>query len=776
MTSWPFLVVAAHFVGAAVLLAMPRRSRRAAVVVALAPMAAAVVMAALAAGAVIDGDPVTADISWLPALGVSLDVRFDALALIFTFAIAAIGMAIITYAAGYFAPEADLRRFLALLVGFAGAMMGIAITDNLFGLFVFWELTTVTSYLLVGFQDEKGSARAAALHAILTTSLGGLAMLGGFVLLFQAAGTATLSEIVASPPSGTTTTVALVLIFLGAFTKSAQAPFHFWLPGAMAAPTPASAYLHSATMVKAGVLLLLRLAPGFAATGVWTPVVLTVGLATMMIGAWRALRQTDLKLILAYGTVSQLGFMTALVGLGSPVMLHAALAVLVAHALFKSTLFLVVGAIDHQAGTRDIRVLSGLGRRLPWLALIAVLAAASMAGVAPLLGFATKEAAVAALLDEHAWIALAVISVASALTATYALRFVFGAFGTKPPSGEVDHVGPEVAAPGPTLWGPPALLGAAGLVFGIVPGAVDAVVSAAAPGGKLVLWPGWNLALGVSIAIIAAGVAIYAAPAALAHLQHRVAARLAALHVPSAEGSYRWLIDMLNRVADRVTGITQNGSLPVYIGVILITTLTVPAAAWIGAGGALPQLPPLGSAAEIALGVFVAVVAIAVLRAKRRLAAVILLGGVGYSIAGVFVLFGAPDLALTLLLVETVTVAVFAFVLGRLPRRFEEQPWRLGRAMRAGVALVVGGFVTAAALVTNGIRTAPPVADVYVELAPDAGGRNVVNVILTDFRALDTLGEITVIAAAAVGIGALVMRTRTQRRTDDVPDTAREAA
>jgi multicomponent Na+:H+ antiporter subunit A len=340
----------------------------------------------------------------------------------------------------------------------------------------------------------------------------------------------------------------------------------------------------------------------------------------------------------------------------------------------------------------------------------------------------------------------------------------------------MDQVGPEVPAPGPALWGPPAVLGVAGLLLGIVPGAADTLVAAAAPGGKLVLWPGWKPALAVSVAIIAAGVAVYAAPAALAHAQHRVAARLTALRVPTAEGSYRWLVDMLNRTADRVTGITQNGSLPVYIAVILITSLTVPAAAWIGAGGTFPQLPPLGSAAEIALGVFVAVVSIAVLRAKRRLAAVILLGAVGYAIAGVFVLFGAPDLALTLLLVETVTVAVFAFVLGRLPRRFEEQPWRIGRALRAGVALLVGGFVTAAALATNGIRTAPPVSEVYADLAPEAGGRNVVNVILTDFRALDTLGEITVIAAAAIGVGALVMRSRTHRRADEGPDTVREAA
>ena len=455
MSSWLFLVIAAHLVAALVLLSLPRRARRSAVLLALAPLVSALVLAIGAARDVIGGTAVVAEISWIPALAVSLDLRFDALALIFTLAIAGIGIAIVTYSTGYFSPDADLRRFVALLVAFAGAMIGIVVSDNLFGLFVFWELTTVTSYLLVGFQDEKGSARAAALEAILTTSLGGLAMLGGFVLLAQAAGTASLSEIVAAPPTGALATVAIVLVLIGAFTKSAQAPFHFWLPGAMAAPTPASAYLHSATMVKAGILLLLRLAPGFAAAAVWTPVVATVGLVTMTIGAWRALRQTDLKLILAYGTVSQLGFMTALVGLGSPLLLHAALAVLVAHVLFKSALFLVVGAIDHQAGTRDIRVLSGLGRRLPALAIAAALAAASMAGVAPLLGFATKEAALAVLIDERAWTALIVIALASALTAAYSLRFVWGAFAAKALSPEVDPVGPEVPLPSRALWMPP---------------------------------------------------------------------------------------------------------------------------------------------------------------------------------------------------------------------------------------------------------------------------------------------------------------------------------
>ena len=321
---------------------------------------------------------------------------------------------------------------------FSAGMVGVVASDELLGLFVFWEITTVASYLLIGFDDEKAEARASALQAVLVTTAGGLAMLGGFVLMAMVSGTTRISAIVADPPSGTMVSVALVLIFLGAFTKSAQFPFHFWLPGAMAAPTPASAYLHSATMVKAGIVLLLLLAPGFSTTSLWLWAVTATGLITMALGAFTAFRQRDLKLLLAYGTVSQLGFMTALIGLGFTA---AALAVLVAHSLFKAALFLVVGIVDKATGTRQIGELSGVGTRMPVVAVAGAIAAGSMAGLPPLLGFVTKEAAFDTLIGSETWLPLAVIALSSALTVAYAGRWWFGAFGS------TRGISPVTAAP-----------------------------------------------------------------------------------------------------------------------------------------------------------------------------------------------------------------------------------------------------------------------------------------------------------------------------------------
>jgi multicomponent Na+:H+ antiporter subunit A len=646
-------------------------------------------------------------------------------------------------------------------------MVGIAAADNLFGLFVFWEVTTIASYLLIGFSDDRGSARAAALQAVLTTSIGGLAMLAGFVLLSQQAGTTSLSALIADPPGGKGATWALLLVLLGAFTKSAQAPFHAWLPAAMAAPTPASAYLHSATMVKAGIFLLARLSPGFSADPIWMPLITTVGLLTMVLGAWRALRQVDLKLLLAFGTVSQLGFMTALLGLG---LVHAALAVLVAHALYKSALFLVVGTIDHLTGTRDLRVLSGLGRRLPWLMGLATVAAASKAAVPPLLGFVAKEAAFAEIISDGTWPVVVVAGLASALTSAYALRFLWGAFAAKRLAPDARPLDERVPAPSPGLWGPIALLALGSLVLGIAPGLVDPLLKAAAgTPGYLVLWPGLKPALAVSAGSLLVGLLIHLGRTPAAHLQAAGERLLRALRVPNSDGLYRHSIGTLNHLADGLTGKAQSGSLPVYLGVILIATLGLPAVTWLASGGADLNPPLVHRPAEVALGALAVAAAIAAAATRRRLAAVLLMGAVGYGVAGLFVLYGAPDLALTQLLIETLTVAMFAFILTRLPRHFDETLLPLWRWLRVGVALAVGGFITWAALAVGG-GAGDRVSAAYLDAAvPEAGGRNVVNVILTDFRALDTLGEITVLATAALGVAGLVTGLRVVRREEEGP-------
>ncbi|MDJ0960221.1 MAG: proton-conducting transporter membrane subunit [Acidimicrobiia bacterium] len=751
------LSIAAYFVVAALIGLAGTRLRHALIPLALAPFAAQLIVVATAASNPADFET----ISWLPSLGVELVIRVNDLTLVLTSVVATIGFLIVAYSARYFTDAPKRAKFLGLMVFFSGGMAGLVAADDLFALFLFWEVTTVASYLLIGFDDQKAAARAAAVQAVLVTSVGGLAMLGGFVLLSISAGTASISAIVAAPPEGTTATVALVLILLGAFTKSAQFPFHFWLPGAMAAPTPASAYLHSATMVKAGIVLLLLLAPGFASEPVWAVTVTTVGLITMTLGAVQAMRQHDLKLLLAHGTVSQLGFMVALIGAG---LTGAALAVLVAHAAFKATLFLVVGIIDKKTGTRDIRHLSGIRWSSPVLAGVAATAAISMAGIPPVLGFVSKEAAFDAVIADGEWILLAVAGVASALTVAYTARFWWGAFEEQPGGVDVAHLG-QIDRP---LIAPPALLAVASIVFGILPGGLEsAVIAATADKVKLVLWPGFKPALAVSAAAIAGG--------ALIHLiSHRTwTARtwwsrlIEPTRLPPAQNVYSGSVRLLNRTADAVTGIVQNGSLPVYLAVILTTIFSVTAVTWLVAGDATPDWRFTNGAPEVILAVIAIATAIATTRAKRRMAAALLLGAVGFAVAGIYIAFGAPDLALTQLLIETFTVALFAFVLSRLPRRFGAEPASLSRSVRLAVAGLAGAFVTMAALLATSVSPDRDVATFYAENAEPAGGRNIVNVILTDFRALDTLGEITVLAAAAIGIGALVATNRRRNRTEE---------
>ncbi len=755
------LSIAGYFAAAAVLGIAGARLGRTVVAVALAPFAGQLLMVGGQAASARDSATIW-KIEWLPTLGVDLAFRSDDLTLVLTALVASVGALIVAYSARYMADPVRRTRFLALMVLFSGGMAGLVASDDLYGLFVFWEITTVASYLLIGFEDHKGEARAAALQAVLVTTAGGLAMLGGFVLLAAAAGTTSISALADAPPSGTIVVVAIALVLCGAFTKSAQFPFHFWLPGAMAAPTPASAYLHSATMVKAGVVLLLLLAPAFGDDAVWTWTVTTIGLITMVLGGIQALRQHDLKLLLAHSTVSQLGFMVALIGVG---LTGAALAVLVAHAAFKATLFLVVGIIDKKAGTRDIRDISGVRRSSPTLAVVAGVAAASMAGIPPLLGFVTKEAAFDALIAEGWWVPLGVIAVASALTVAYTARFWWGAFEELPGGVDVTRLGRIDRA----LLVPPALLAAASLGVGIVPGPLGTAVAAAADTSlKLVLWPGWKPALAVSVAAIATGAALHVAT-------HRTWARplsgvppFIRIRPPRARDVYEGAVRALNRTADVLTGIVQNGSLPVYLAVILTTVFTIPTVTWLVTSDGAPRWTFANGAPEIVLAVVAIVAAVAATQAQRRMAAVLLLGAVGFAVAGIFVTFGAPDLALTQLLVETFTVALFAFVLSRLPRRFGQGPRSLSRPVRIAVATLAGAFVTGAALLATTVTPDRSVAAFYADNAEAAGGRNIVNVILTDFRALDTLGEITVLAAAAIGIGAMVRAGRRRRSKAEV--------
>ncbi|HSJ35069.1 MAG TPA: hydrogen gas-evolving membrane-bound hydrogenase subunit E [Acidimicrobiia bacterium] len=764
------VVLLIHVVVAALVMVLGRRlGNRVMLVGSLAPLAGLVWLLGPARDA-IGGDPITESVRWMPAIGMDLDFRLDGLGALMTLLIGGIGFLVFVYAWRYFGEQEGLGRFAAFLVGFAGAMFGVVVADNLLLLFVFWELTSITSYLLIGFDDDSAAARSGALQALLVTGLGGLAMMGGIVLVAQAAGTYSLAAIVASPPEGGVVGAGLGLILLGAFTKSAQFPFHFWLPGAMAAPTPVSAYLHSATMVKAGIYLVARLAPAFAAViGWWRPTLITVGVVTMLVGGWRALAQDDLKLILAQGTVSQLGFIMLLVGMGVPEATFAGAAMILAHGIFKAALFMTAGIVDHQAHTRDIRRLSGVGRAMPALAGVAIVAAASMAGLPPLLGFVTKEAALEGLVHHGNWWATGGVVLGSVLTAAYGLRYLAGGFGTVPTDSQ-NLVGADAPPPSLSFLAAPLLLVLLTVAGGLATGLFDGLVGAAAESSMagagaehLALWHGLGTPLLLSAIALGGGFWIWRRP--IVRLR-RITERL-----PEASRVYGDTVAGLNDFADRVTSVVQSGSLPIYLGVIVTTAILGPSIVMAGEWALPERLILAESPLQAVTAALVITAAIGTALVKRRLGAVLFLGAVGYGVAVLFVIQGAPDLALTQLLIETLTLALFVLLLRHLPARFEGVGWRLGRFSRIAVAVGVGLSAGFFSLWAAGGRVATPLTGEFLTRAePEGGGRNIVNVILTDFRAFDTLGEITVLTVAALGA---IMLIRTRRPRDDDAESAR---
>jgi multicomponent Na+:H+ antiporter subunit A len=765
----PIALVALHFAIAALApLAARPLGRRIFYLCGIAPLAT-VVWAASVSRAVLEGEPVEAAIGWLPAIGLEATFRVDAFALVMIALVSGIGTLIFQYSVSYFAHHGDtnrdLGRFASRLTAFAGAMLGLVLSDNILVLYVFWELTSITSYLLIGYEDEKGSARAAALQAVLITASGGLVMLAGFVLLGEAAGTYELSELVASPPLDGLAALGALLVIAGAVTKSAQVPFHMWLPGAMAAPTPVSAYLHSATMVKAGVYLVARVAPAFVEVPGWRALVLTFGVVTMIVGGLRALRQHDLKLLLAFGTVSQLGFMMALFGAGFVEATHAGVVLLLAHAMFKATLFMVAGIVDHQTHTRDIRKLSGVGRRMPALAVVGTVASLSMAGLPPLFGFIAKESAYesyvhAELVAPWGPIVLAGLVFGSVLTFAYSYRFVWGAFATKDLAKARKLVGAQSPQPSRAFLAGPALLTALTIATGIVPRSVDHLVNAASHSlieGEeihLALWHGFTIALLLSAITIAFGVGLVWVREPVATLQERFGGWR------GTQAAYEWSIRALNVVSDRTTAVVQNGSLPIYLAVIMLSAVLLPTSALVQLPGVPTPSALYENGGQLLVAVGIVVAAFALILNQRRFIAVLLLGAVGYGVAVLFVLQGAPDLALTQFLIETLAVVVFVLVLRFLPPTFDRRRWRLGQAVRTLTAVSVGVFVFFMALIAGGSRLesfTPVSTEFLARSIEEAGGHNIVNVILVDFRGYDTLGEITVLVVAALGVAALVI-------------------
>ena len=705
-------------------------------------------------------DVVESGFAWVPGLDVSVLFRIDALSAVLSLLVAGIGALVCVYAVGYFsATAAGMGRFASTLTAFSGAMVGLVWADSVWTLFMFWELTSITSFLLVGFKNTDPVARTAARRALVITAAGGLTLLAGFVLFVDASGTAVLSEI--TPITGSTATAAAVLILIAAATKSAQVPFHVWLPGAMAAPTPVSAYLHSATMVKAGVILVAVIAPAFQETEVWKPLGLTFGLATMIWGAIGALRHVDAKLILAWGTVSQLGLLIALLAIGTPKATFAAMSILVAHAVFKAALFMVVGEVDVRTGTRNINELSGLRRSMPVTFAVALVCGFSMAGIPPTLGFPAKEAAIEAvqgLAGSELWLVGGLVIGGSVLTVAYTTRLLLGMFGSSEPMPDrpVSPVRPAMTTPEVVLG--LATVGgfvALGWVTDIVRTAT-VVVSPKAEVYSLYRWPGLTDAFITSMLVVAGGLVLGA-----------LLARRVVLSGPAARGASiaDALIDGLGRVARRVARRVQHGSLPLY----LATTVVVLGAAAVPFVGEIDtdQLYWWDNRAEAVLVVMIVAAAIAATTVGSRLGAALVLGAVGFSVAGLFVAIGAPDLVLTQLLVETVIVVGFVLGLGRLATRFPTAT-RLWFVGRVAVSLLIGAAVAVAlAGAASSPSGAPPILDLAESAVDEGGGNNVVNVILTDTRALDTLGEVIVLMTVAVGILTLTRKRRTRANTTD---------
>lgn len=758
-------LIAVH--AAAAVLAPPlvgRLGRAAFFVLALAP-AAAFGWALSNATAAADGHPVEQVIDWVPQYGFALAFRLDALSLVLLCLASGIGALVLVYCARYFdSDEPGLGLFAGALTGFAGSMIGLVLADDLIALFVFWELTTVLSFVLIGHYTERPTARRSALRAVTVTTLGGLALLAGVVVLGNAAGTYRISAILAAPPHGGRVQAALVLILAGAFTKSAVFPFSQWLPGAMAAPTPVSAYLHAAAMVKAGVYLIARLGPAYGSDPLWSRLCLGFGGATMLLGGIRALRENDLKRVLAFGTVSQLGFLTLVLGAGVRDTAYAGLAMLLAHALFKAPLFLSVGIVDHATGTRDLRKLSGLGRSMPALCVVTVVSAASMAAVPPMLGFAAKENVVDAFVigSEHGSTidppVLAVITAGSALTAAYSCRVVWGAFGRKP--GVEDT---RVHAAGWLFLTPAALLALACIVLGAGAPLLNEVFAAYADtlaGARQVHayyagWSGFGWPLALTAVTWAGGGLMFAVrrPLLRFHKNHTL---------PDGEDVVNNLLLALERASLQVTGSVQRGSLPVYVGTVFLGAVVLGIWALLeGIPWHLPHAVPWWeSRTQLVVAILACLAAVCVPLLHGRLATALVTGVSGFAVAILFLVDDAPDLAFTQLAAETVSMIVFVLVLRRLRPTFARTIRIRRRTAHLALAFATGGVLSALTYLASASRRVPAVASGYADFARRSDLGNVVSAIIVDFRAWDTLGEISVIAICAAGVTSLVFTRR----------------
>jgi multicomponent K+:H+ antiporter subunit A len=731
-----------------------------------------------------DGQALQYALPWIPQLGLSFSLYIDGLALLFMLLVTGMGTAIMVYAGYYFEDQDKAARFFQLMLIFTSSMLALVTAGNLITLFVAWELTSIMSFLLIGFKGNDAEARSGSLQALVITGAGGLALFGGLLLLGSAAGSMELSQVLANGDflhNHPWYTVITILVMLGAFSKSAQFPLHFWLPGAMSAPTPASAYLHSATMVKAGIYLLLRLYPVLGDTPLWEGGLVWVGAATALVGAVLALFQMDLKGILAYSTISQLGSLVLLAGLPGGAGLKAAFVGILAHALYKGTLFLVVGTVDHATGTRNIRELGGLASKLPGLAVIAGVVALSMAGVPPLFGFIAKETLLEGIVSQP--LLLGMILASATLTVAIAFRLVWDVFLRPPrlplpleehqdhdfhhPLGDDAYDYSHVHSLPPGMLAGPAFLAALSVVFGFGAEPLLSPLLSAALGKstRLYLLPpgGLNLVLGLSLSALAVGTLLFAI--------RRRWVRLPVSTGITGRQVYEWLIRLLEAAGDLLLKF-QGGKIRYYLSVIMVSVVLLLGISMTTLNFRLPETwVQINSANDILKGVLLVIVLGATLASilfQQHLTAVLALGVAGYAIGGLFLLEPAPDVALVQFLIETMATVLIVLILARTSpeerRQGIRQVWaqtRHGLGRDLAIAAATGISVTIFALAAVTSRSdRETISGWYLQNANQVGVSDVVAGIITDFRGTDTLIEITVFSLAALGVLTMLARPK----------------
>lgn len=710
---------------------------------------------------VLSSRTLTEQVRWIPSLNIHFTFYLDGLSLFFALLITIFGLLILIYSFKYMEQTAQSNRFICYLLLFMGSMLGLVLSANLLSLFIFWELTSFTSFLLIGFNYQNDASRKAARQALLITSGGGLALMSGFILLEIITNSGfNLTEILvqADKINGSELQTAIILLIaIGAFTKSAQFPFHFWLPNAMAAPTPVSAYLHSATMVKAGVYLIFRLNPLFDQVALWSYLIGIVGAITMVWGAFKAFQEDDLKRILAYTTISALGIFFMMLGVGGQAAINAAIVYVAAHALYKGTLFLTAGSIDHEAGTRNISQLSDLLRKMPYTSIAVILAAASMAGILPFLGFIGKESLYQALYHtENIWatLYLSLLFVAGAFFTAITIEVVHKAFLKK----GVLHTS-SIHEPHWLMGFPPLLLAAAGLGVGIFPGITlepllqfsAASIQNTTPNMHLKLWHGFNVVLLLSVLTLLSGAGLYAVK--------QVIRRFRKPDWLTGDFLYKRVISGLESGATWSANTLQNGFLRNYIAIVLLTfsglIIFVHIQGWNSYYLPSDKLFADIQIYELFITAFVTTATIILFRTKSRLVVTGTFGIIGYSLALAYTLFSAPDVAITQFLAETLTLILLILILHRLPSYTIKKP--IARIKYLPVALLFGILMSITTYIMLNQQENSSLKSYFLENSLSEGkGQNAVNVILVDFRALDTLGEITVLTITMIGIIVLL--------------------